>query len=141
MTVFAWIAILLLAAAPRGDPPEGRAIYSLIATLNDPQQRAAAFSRDAEPHIAPENLVWIHLRQPDGPPSVRAVIGVQETWTRMTVPRIVAGPILLLTPSAAVVDGASRVDGAIWMRRNVPLRFVLRKEDAGWRIVSMRVVE
>jgi hypothetical protein len=74
------------------------------------------------------------------PQTLRTMIGVNETWSVLTTPAIVAGRIQLLTPSAAVVDGASTVDGAMWMRRSVPLRFVLRKQKGDWRIASIGVM-
>jgi hypothetical protein len=47
----------------------------------------------------------------------------------------------LLTPKAPVVDGDGTVDGAMWLRRRVPPRFVLRKADGVWRIVSIYPLE
>jgi hypothetical protein len=142
MTAFLCIGLLLLGAAPPEDPVERRAIDNTIISLNDPQQRAATFSRDAEPGVDPDRLVDLH-NQPAGPADSRprrAVIGIDETWVELTKPRIVPGRILWRTADAAVVDGASTVDGAMWLRRRVPLRFVLRKEDGVWRIVSMQAV-
>jgi len=142
MTAFWWTGLLLLAASPADDPAERRAIDNVIAALNDPRQRAGAFSRDAEPGVDPDRLVELHSPAAGAadPRPWRSVIGIDETWIELTTPRIVPGRILLLTPKAAMVDGASTVDGAMWLRRRVPLRFVLRKEDGVWRIVSMRLV-
>jgi hypothetical protein len=141
MTAFWYTGLLLLAAAGADDPAERGAIDHAIASLNDPQQRAGAFSRDSEPGIDLDRLVDLH--SPAGaadPRPWRGVIGIDETWTGLTTPRIVLGRIWLLTPMAAVAEGDSTVDGAMWLRRRVPLRFVLRKEEGVWRIVSIYAV-
>jgi len=61
-------------------------------------------------------------------------------WSKLSTLRIVAGRIPLATAKRAMAEGESRIEGAVTVRRSVPLRFVLRKEEDRWRIVSIRVV-
>jgi hypothetical protein len=65
---------------------------------------------------------------------------MNETWTEMTVPRVVSGSIRFITPHVAIVDGASTVEGAVILAQSVPLLFVMKKEKAEWRISAVRVL-
>jgi hypothetical protein len=56
------------------------------------------------------------------------LIGMNEPWTGLTVPRVVSGGIRFITPSVAIVDGASIIRGAVMLAPRVPLLFVLQKD-------------
>jgi hypothetical protein len=65
---------------------------------------------------------------------------VNEPWLILTPRHIDAGSIRFLTPDVALVDAASTVTRAITVPPNVPLLFVMRREDDRWRIASIRVL-
>ena len=129
---------LSLTIGMRADETQDRrAIGTVIAALNDPVERAALFTKDADSAVDFDRLADLHKRNlfPGG-----VVIGMDEPWTGMTVPRVVGGAIRFITPDVAIVDGASTVDRAITLARRVPLLFVLKRERAGWRISAVRVL-
>ena len=71
---------------------------------------------------------------------VGIVIEMNEPWTELTIPRVVSGSIRFITPSVAIVDGASTIRGAVTLAPSVPLLFVMKKDGAGWRISAVRVL-
>lgn len=131
-----WVALALLAAEVTS-PGDQREIESRIDSLNEPEVEASAFSHGSVPETELRKLIGIH--EADSMPRPR-LIGMQEPWSLMTTPKISAGRVRLLTMQNAVVDGTSRIDGAVVLRRSVPLRFVLRREEGVWRIVSIEVL-
>jgi hypothetical protein len=132
MTSF--LTICLLLAAPANAVAQERAIDNAIAALNDPQQRMTLFASGADAKAELARLDGIHTSRFPG------MLGVDEAWPELTTPRIVPGRIRRLTRTTAEVDGESRIEGAVTVRKSVPLRFVLRREEGRWRIVSIRVM-
>ena len=129
---------LFLAIALQADEAQDRAaIDKMIAALNDPAKRANLFMKDADSAINFDRLIDLH-RLPAPSPGV--VIGMNETWTQLTAPRVVSERIRFVTQDVATVDGASTIDGAITLARRVPLLFVLKKVGAEWRISAVRVL-
>ena len=113
------------------------AIDKVIATLNDPVHRSGLFTKDADSGLDFDRLIDLHMAN-SSPRGV--VIGMNETWTQMTEPRVVSGSIRFITRDVAIVDGASTVEGAVTLARSVPLLFVMKKEGAEWRISAVRVL-
>src|SRR5262249_42228727 len=101
------------------------AIDRVIAALNDLVERPVQFTKDADLGVDFEHLANLHREYSPCPASV---IGMNETWTVMTVPRIVSGRIRFITPDVAIVDGASTVQRAVTLAPSVPLLFVMTKE-------------
>ena len=129
---------LLFAVGLWADEAQDRAgIDKVIAALNDPVRRAGLFTKDVDSAVDFDRLVDLHTTN-SSPYS--AVIGMNETWTEMTVPHVVSGIIRFITPDVAIVDGASTVEGAVTLARSVPLLFVMKKEGAEWRISAVRVL-
>lgn len=127
---------LFFAAGLWADEAQDRtAIDKAIAALNDPVQRAALFTKDADSGVNFDRLIDLHTAN-----TSRMVIGMNEPWTQMTAPRVVSGSIRFITPDVATVDGASTIEGAVTLARSVPLLFVMKKEGAGWRISMVRVL-
>ena len=114
------------------------AIDKVIATLNDPVQRAGLLARDVDSSVDFDRLIDLHRKHPLAP---GVVIGMNEPWTEFTVPRVVSGTILFITPSVAIVDGASTIRGAVTLAPSVPLLFVVKKEGTEWRIRAVRVLQ
>ena len=112
-------------------------IDRVIAALNDPGQRAGLFSKDADIGVDFDRLVNLHRRAASCSGNV---IGRNEPWTKLTVPRVVSGDIRFVTPDVAIVDGASVVEGAATLSRRAPLLFVMRREGAEWRVAAVRVL-
>jgi hypothetical protein len=128
----------VLAIALQADEAQDRtAIDKMIAALNDPAKRANLFMKDVDSAINFDRLIDLH-RLPAPSPGV--VIGMNETWTQLTAPRVVSQRIRFVTQDVATVDGASTIDGAITLARRVPLLFVLKKVGAEWRISAVRVL-
>ncbi|MGD0669425.1 MAG: hypothetical protein ABSB23_17845 [Bryobacteraceae bacterium] len=111
------------------------AIDQAIAALNDPARRAGLFTKDADSRVDFDRLVDLHRRNSLSP---CAVVGMDETWTELTVPRVVSGGIRFIAPDVAIVHGASIIRGAVTLARRVPLLFVMKKEGAEWRISAVR---
>jgi hypothetical protein len=129
---------LFLAIALQADEAQDRAaINKVIAALNDPSERANLFTKDADSAVNFARLIDLH-RLPA--PFLGCVVGMNETWTQLTAPRVVSERIRFVTQDVATVDGASTIDGAITLTRRVPLLFVMRKEGAEWRISAVRVL-
>ncbi len=129
---------LLFAVGLSADEAQDRAaIDKVISGLNDPAQRSALFTKDADSAVDFDRLVDLHKRKfsPSG-----AIFGTDDTWSQLTVPRVVSGNIHFIKPDVAMVDGASTIDGAITLARSVPLLFVMKKEAGAWRISAVRVL-
>ena len=139
--------LLFFTAGLWADEAQDRAaINNVITALNDPAQRAKLFTRDADSAVDFERLIDLHREEfPSAAPGLPGcgpdlVIGMNEPWTAMTVPRVVGGTIQFITTDVATVDGASTVEGAITLARNVPLLFVMKKERTVWRISAVRIL-
>lgn len=114
------------------------AIDRVIATLNDPVQRAGLLAKDVDSGVDFNRLVDLHRKDSSSP---GVVIGMDETWTELTIPRVVSGGILFITPFVAIVDGASTIRGAVTLAASVPLLLVMKKDGAEWRIRAVRVLQ
>src|SRR5450432_2364450 len=68
------------------DAQNNAAIDKVIADLNDSAQRVGLFTRDADSHVDFDHLIDLHRKDSL---STGVVIGMNETWTEMTVPRVV----------------------------------------------------
>lgn len=128
---------LLFALSLQADEAQDRAaINKVIVALNDSAQRAGLFTKDVDSMVDFARLVDLHRAAASGPD----IIGRDEAWTQLTVPRVVSGSIHFVTPNVALVDGASTVEGAVTLARRVPLLFVMRRESAQWKISAVRVL-
>ena len=130
-------AAAIFATIGRADEAKDRiAINEIIEAINDPDQRPTLFTKDADSTVNFDRLIDLHLR------STRNVgvggVGIDETWRVLTVSRVVSGTIRFITPEVAIVDGASVIRGAVTLVETVPLLFVLKKEQAVWRICAVR---
>jgi hypothetical protein len=122
-----------LVAALAADVQTDRlAIEAAIAAVNDPELRPAAFTADAHSDVDFDRLIDLHWK-----PAI--VIGMDEPWRNLTVPRIVSGKIFLIAPGVAVADCASTIRGAVTLAERVPLLFVLKKIGKEWRIAEVRL--
>ena len=129
-------AVVIFATIGRADEAKDRiAINEIIEAINDPVQRPTLFTKDTDSTVNFDRLIDLHLRS-------RNVgvggVGIDETWRVLTVPRVVSGTIRFITPEVAIVDGASVIRGAVTLVETVPLLFVLKKEQAVWRICAVR---
>jgi hypothetical protein len=111
------------------------AITKVIAAVNDPVLRPRLFTKDVDTAVDFNRLIDLHLLCSS---CAGDVIGMNERWREMTVPRIVSSSIRFITPDVAMVDGASTIRGAVTLAESVPLLFVLKKEGAEWRINAVR---
>ncbi len=93
------------------------------------------FTKDADSYVDFDHLVDLHRKDSL---ATGGVIGMNETWTEMTVPRVVSGIIRFITPDVAIVDAASTISGAVTLKPSVPLLFVMKKVGREWRIVASR---
>lgn len=112
------------------------AIEKVIAAVNDPILRPGLFTQGADSGVDFTRLLDLHARRASCPGDV---IGINETWTAMTVPQVVSGKVRFITPDVAIVDGASSVQGAVSLIDSVPLLFVMKRVGAGWLIDAVRV--
>jgi hypothetical protein len=129
---------LFCATALWADETQDRAsIEKVIAALNDPGHSAALFTRDANSDVDFDRLIDLHRLDSFLP---YRPIGMNEPWTELTAPRVVSGAIRFVTADVATVDGASTITGAVTLAPNVPLLFVMKREDAKWKISSVRVL-
>jgi len=128
---------LFFAAGLWADEAQDRAaINHVIAAVNDPMQRPGLFTQGADSGVDFRRLIDLHVRRSACP---GVVIGINETWTEMSVPQVVSGEIRFITPDVATVDGASMIHGAVSLIQSVPLLFIMKREGAGWRIDAVRV--
>jgi len=107
------------------------AIERAVASVNDPELRFAAFTADAHSDVDFDRLIDLHWK-----PGL--VIGMDEPWRELTVPKIVSGRIFLVTPDLAIVDCASTIRGAVTLKERVPLLFVLKRVELSWRIAAVQ---
>jgi hypothetical protein len=108
------------------------AIEGVIASVNNPDLRAAAFAAEARSDVDFDNLVDLHWK-----PGI--VIGMDEPWRNLTAPTIVSGKMFPIAPGLAMVDCASTIRGAVTLAPRVPLLFVLKKIGREWRIEEVRL--
>ncbi len=134
MELILWFPLFCGVGLCADEARDRAAIDNVITALNDPAQRAALFTKDFDGSVDFDHLVDLHrkLRSPC------VVIGTDETWTELTVPRVVSSSIRFITPDVAIVDGASTIRGAATLVRSVPLLFIMKKTGAEWRISAVR---
>jgi hypothetical protein len=120
------------------------AIDEVIAALNDPVQRVRLLTQDVDSGVDFDRLVDLHRNMmrycQEDSLSLGVLVGRNEPWTELTVPRVVSGRIRFITPTVAIVDGASTIRGAVILAPSVPLLFVMKKDGAVWRINAVRVL-
>ena len=117
------------------------AIDAVIEAVNNPLQRTRLFTKNLDSTVNFDSLINMHLDSPTRvfvPFGMPGPVGMPEPWRILTEPHIVSGAIRFITPGVAMVDGASIVRGAVTFADTVPLMFVLKKEQAGWRINAVR---
>ena len=130
--------LCLLAFTLWADEAQDRtAIDRIIVALNDPAERAGLFANGADSTVDFDQLLELH-RKPR--PRCITTIGFDETWTVLTVPRVVSGSIRFVSPEVAIVEGASVIRGAVTFVPRVPLLFVMKKEGGQWRITAAKVL-
>ena len=127
---------MFLAVMWADETQDRAAIEKVIAALNEPARHADLFTKDADSGVDFDRLVDLHRLNS----SNNAVIGMNEPWTQRTIPRIASERIRFITADVAIVDGASRLDGAVTLAQRVPLLFVMKKEGADWRITVVRLL-
>jgi hypothetical protein len=130
------LSLLFAVGLSAGEMQDRAAIDKVITALNDPLQRGRVFTSDADSSVNFDRLLDIHRQDPS---PTGAMIGREEPWTELTMPRVASGSIRFITPNVAIVDGASTVQGAITLAPQVPLMFVMKKEGSEWRIDAVRV--
>jgi hypothetical protein len=64
-----------------------------------------------------------------------------EPLSELTMPRIVANSIRLITRDVALVDAAKTQFGSVFFFRSVPVLFVLKKEGTNWKIAAVRILD
>lgn len=127
--------LVLLADQAQDRAADKKAIDKTITALNDAARRPTLFTRDADIGVDFDRLIDLH-RPPQQPPDP-LMVGRDETWTILTTPRVVSGPIRFTSPDTATVEGASTIEGAMSLRRRVPLQFVMKKVAGQWRIAAV----
>jgi len=128
------VLIFFAAALLAGEFEDRAAIAKVIAALNNPHQRSRLFTDDADCPVDFSRLIDLHRKYDPG------MIGMDEAWNELTIPRVVSRAIRFITPEVAVVDGASTIRGAVTLARRVPLLFVMKKESGEWKISAVRVL-
>src|SRR5215467_2646946 len=135
MRMIVCLAALFASVLKADEIADRAAIYAVIAAVNNPLQRTRLFTKDLDSTVNFDSLIDMHL---DSSARVPVPVGTPEPWRNLTAPQIVSGAIRFITPDVAMVDGASIVRGAVTFADTVPLMFVLKKEQAGWRINAVR---
>jgi hypothetical protein len=128
-----FVFLALAAALFAGESQDRAAIDKVIAALNTPELRPLLFTRDVDIAVDLDRLIDLHQ-----PTTFPPVIGREETWSIMTVPRIVSGPIRFTAPDAAEVDGASTIERPTTLLPRVPVQFTMKKQGGEWRIAAVR---
>ena len=134
MKTIVCLALLFGAVVWADEAIDRAAIDKVIVGLNDAGHRAELFTKGADCKVDFDRLVELH-RKPGG------MVGMDETWTQMTVPVVVSGKIRFVKGDVAMVEGASVVEGAVTMARRVPLLLVMKKEGGKWRVDAARVMK
>lgn len=127
--------LLSAAALPAAESDDRAAIASVLAAVADPLHSERLFTADADPEERSIRLIDLHIRRNAALP---VMVGTNEPWREMTIPRVVAERIRFLTPDVALVDAVSTIAGAVTLRQRVPLIFVLKREGNDWRISALR---
>jgi hypothetical protein len=125
------LPLLIVSGALADEAQDRAAIDQVIGLLNDPVQRGRLWTDDADSTVDFDHLLDLHRSRR---PVTDLTIGMDETWTELTVPRVVSGPIRFVTPTVAIVDGASTIRGAVTLAQRVPLLFVMKKDGAEWKV-------
>jgi hypothetical protein len=107
---------VLAFSAWAGDSPSEAAIRKVIATFNNPRERASVLARDAD--IA-------YLGRPAGQGESQVYYEVKK--------------IKLVSPDVAFVDGTASQYGSVTLKRSMRVVFLLNREGGVWRISVLRV--
>jgi hypothetical protein len=135
MRMIVCLAALFATMLKANEVTDRTAIDAVIEAVNNPLQRSRLFTKDLDSTVNFDSLIDLHLASSARVP---VPVGAPEPWRNLTEPRIVSGAIRFIKPDVAMVDGASIVRGAVTFADTVPLLFVLKKEQAGWRINAVR---
>jgi hypothetical protein len=129
-------ACLVLAAAALAHADERAdrlAIKRIVASLNERFASGGPlsqfFSSDAEKELAALQDLDRRLH-----PSA------QQPWSEVTAPSIVVASLRFVTADVAIADAASTRFGSTIGVSRVPVLLILRREAAGWKIASVRVL-
>ena len=133
MRVIICLAALFAIMLKANEVTDRAAIDAVIEAVNNPLQRTRLFTKDLDSTVNFDRLIDLHLAS-----SATVPVGTPEPWRLLTEPHIVSGAIRFITPDVAMVDAASTVRGAVTLAETVPLLFILKKEQAGWRINAVR---
>ena len=133
MRVIICLAALFAIMLKADEVTDRAAIDAVIEAVNNPLQRTRLFTKDLDSTVNFDRLIDLHLAS-----SATVPVGTPEPWRLLTEPHIVSGAIRFITPDVAMVDAASTVRGAVTLAETVPLLFILKKEQAGWRINAVR---
>lgn len=125
---------LLLSLCWAADESAGRAaIEKVIAALNEARPTAdslsAFFTPDADPAEIHE---FVRLKH-------QMLETSQKPWSEVMPPKIASKRIRFVTPDVVIVDAAISQYGSALLR-STPLIFVMRKQEGGWCIASVRVL-
>jgi hypothetical protein len=137
MRVILCLAVVFVSVLKADEVTDRAAIDKVIEGVNDPLQRARLFTKDVDSTVNFDSLIDMHLALSARVP---VPVGTPEPWRTLTQPHVVSGTIRFITPDVAIVDGASVVRGAVTFAETVPLLFVLKKEQSGWRISAVRQI-
>jgi hypothetical protein len=135
MRVIICLAALFAIMLKADEVTDRAAIDAVIEAVNNPLQRTRLFTQDLDSSVNFDRLIDMHLALS---PNVPVPVGTPEPWRLLTEPHIVSGAIRFITADVAMVDAASTVRGAVTFAETVPLLFILKKEQAGWRINAVR---
>ena len=64
-----------------------------------------------------------------------------EPLSELTMPRLVAKSIRLITRDVALVGAAKTQYGSVFFFRSVPVLFILKKEETNWKIAAVRILD
>ncbi len=130
----------------------GFLVFTAVAYAADEAQDRAAIERVVEAlngERSPENLKRIStLFTPDAENEVNRLAELDQQmilpggqpWSEVTAPHITIRSIRFISPEVALVDAVNTQFGSLILVRRVPLLLTMKREPAGWRIASFRVV-
>ena len=149
----AWCAPLLFSSFALADQVADRlAIGRVIALLNEPSQRNAAFAASGYGRAEFDRLRRLHPRAfRIVPPSRDAASPLadhptvtisHEPWGEATIdfPGPMRGAIVFIASGVALAEGACTFEDEDGGPASNPLLFVMKKEGDNWKIASLRVL-
>jgi hypothetical protein len=120
---------LLCSTLAFGDQPADRtAIETVINSLKTAKPVSVLFTADADSDLA----------QLDAAQSAMAE-AARQPWSEAMPPKLVIDSIRFVTADVAIVNAANRQITSTMVRRT-PVLLVMRREDSGWKIASLRML-